>query len=143
MTRRTISFLLLAVLWLAAIVSAQNRSYEPKQGSAERKAIVDALREPVQQELKKKAIFKIDHLRVQGNYAFLRGVPLQPDGSPMNYADTPYQQAIADEIFDDGICALLKKEGGRWQVVTYVIGATDVPWVDWDKRFKAPAAIFG
>jgi hypothetical protein len=44
--------------------------------------------------------------------------------------------------FDDSIVALLQQVGGKWRVVQYVIGATDVPYVDWDKKYHAPKAIF-
>jgi len=36
----------------------------------------------------------------------------------------------------------LHKAGGQWRVVQYVIGATDVAYLGWDRRFHAPAAIF-
>ena len=123
-------------------VLAQSRPYTPKPGDPERKAITDALRSPVEKELKKRVIFKIDHLKVHNGWAFLRGVPLQSDGKPMSYKGTPHQQAIDEGAFDDGVCALLRKDGTEWRVVTYVIGATDVPYVEWDKEYKAPSAIF-
>jgi hypothetical protein len=36
----------------------------------------------------------------------------------------------------------LRNVKGKWKVVQYVIGATDVPYVDWDKEYGAPRAIF-
>lgn len=123
--------------------TAQDGTHTLKPGMKERQAIVDALRAPVERELKKKAVFKIEHLRVQGDWAFLRGVPRQPGGGAMNYRGTGYQGAIDAGAFDDGIVALLqRRRGGKWRVVRYVIGATDVPYVEWDKEFKAPSAIF-
>ena len=121
---------------------AQDRPYTPRPGMRERQAIVDALRAPVQRELKRKVVCKIDHLRVQGDWAFMKGVPQQPGGGAMDYRGTAYQEAIDAGAFDDGIVALLRKRGGKWQVVKYVIGATDVPYVEWDKEYRAPAAIF-
>ena len=114
----------------------------PTAGSAERKAIMDSLRAPVEKRLRKKVVFKVDHLKVEGGWAFLRGVPQQPGGKAMDYRDTGYAGAIREGIFDDWICALLRKQGSRWEVVTFVIGATDVPWVDWGERYKAPPGIF-
>jgi hypothetical protein len=114
----------------------------PQPGSAERKAILSALRVPVQKELKKPVRLKVDHLKVQDGWAFLRGVPQQRGGKPMNYKSTPYQEAITLGVFDDWICALLRKQRGKWQVVTYVIGATDVAYDGWDKQYQAPASIF-
>ncbi len=44
--------------------------------------------------------------------------------------------------FDNSVMALLHKVGGQWRVVQYVIGATDVAYIGWDRRFHAPLAIF-
>jgi hypothetical protein len=125
----------------AAAASAQGVR-TPAPGSAERKAVADALRAPVEKELKQKVIFKIDHLKVSGDWAFLRGVPQRPDGDRVDYSATAYQQRIEDGVFDDWICALLRKRAGKWQVVKYVIGSTDVAYEGWDDEYKAPSAIF-
>lgn len=107
-----------------------------------RKAVLDALRKPVEKELRQRVKFKVDHFKAQDNWAFLRGVPQQANGKPIDYRKTPYQRLIKDQVFDDGFCALLQKRRGVWRVVQYVIGATDVPWDGWDKQYNAPSAIF-
>ncbi|HEX8189604.1 MAG TPA: hypothetical protein VF586_14705 [Pyrinomonadaceae bacterium] len=141
MLRRLCLFVPALVMVAAAAASAQGVR-TPAPGSAERKAVADALRAPVEKELKQKVIFKIDHLKVSGDWAFLRGVPQRPDGDRVDYSATAYQQRIEDGVFDDWICALLRKRAGKWQVVKYVIGATDVAYEGWDDEYKAPSAIF-
>ena len=136
------AILFLAMLPLSATALAQSEPYTPKAGSPERKAIMDSLRVPVQKRLLKPVVFKVDDLKVQDGWAFLRGVPQQPNGKPMDYTGTGYEQAKKDGIFDDWICALLRKRGGKWEVVKFVIGATDVVYIGWDEEFKAPPAIF-
>ena len=138
----TLRLFLPLLLIFVAVPAARAQTTTPAAGSAERKAIAAALRAPVERELKQKVIFKIEHLKLQGGWAFLRGVPQRPDGGEVNYGSTPYGQRIEDGVFDDGIVALLRKKAGKWQVVKYVIGATDVPYVTWDKDYKAPSAIF-
>ena len=140
MRKLNISMVLLALLICQAL--AQNQASTPGRGTPERQAIIDALRLPVQKQLKKKVIFKVDHLKVQNGWAFMKGVPQEPDGGAVDYRDTVYQTAIDAGAFDDGIVALLRKRKGRWQVVQYVIGATDVPYVEWDKEYHAPPEIF-
>ena len=130
------------VFLLSVSVFAQGRAYTPKPGTAERKAIMDGLRAPVEKQLKKSVVFKVDHLKVQDGWAFLGGVPQQPGGKAMDYRNTPYQEAIQSGAFDDNIFALLRRQGGKWTVVTYVIGATDVPYIGWDEQYKAPSSIF-
>jgi hypothetical protein len=121
---------------------AQTRAYTPEKGSAERKAITDALRVPVQKKLKRQVIFKIDHLKVQNGWAFLLGAPRRPDGGELDYHGTPYAEAYNAGAFGDDIMALLHKVGGQWRVVQYVIGATDVAYLGWARKFQAPAEIF-
>lgn len=133
-------YYIVGIIALCASVFAQ--TYTPKAGSLERKALMEALRLPVEKELNKKVVFKVDHLKIQGDWAFMRGVPQQPNGKAMDYRGTPYQEAIKEGMFDDGICALLRKDQGKWKVITYQIGATDVPWVTWSEEHKAPAIIF-
>ncbi|HEU4389117.1 MAG TPA: hypothetical protein VFV34_15050 [Blastocatellia bacterium] len=140
--------MLKTVLVIAQLLSGvfailpQSTPVTPKAGSPERKAIADALRVPVEKELGRKVVFKIDQLKVLDGWAFLLGQPQQPDGKRMDYRGTPYQEAKKAGAFDDGICALLNKKGDAWRVVVYVIGATDVPYVEWDKEYKAPPEIF-
>ncbi|CAN5806881.1 hypothetical protein BH18ACI4_BH18ACI4_20390 [soil metagenome] len=143
---------LLALMWCASSLVAQGGGslkigtaavpHVPEKGSVERKAIADALRTPVEKKLGQPVIFKIDHLKVQNNWAFLGGRPQNSDGSPIDYTETVYQDAVDSGAFDDGIVALLRKVNGKWTVVQYVIGATDVPYVDWDKKYRAPKGIF-
>jgi hypothetical protein len=130
------------VIIAAAAAASAQAARTPAPGSAERKAIAEALRAPVEKELKQKVVFKIDHLKVSGEWAFLRGVPQRPGGAKIDYSVTRYRQAIDDGIFDDWICALLRKRAGKWQVVKYVIGATDVVYLGWDEKYKAPSSIF-
>lgn len=130
------------LLLLLLNTSALAQAHTPALTDPIRKAILDALRKPIEKELRQSVKFKVDHFKVQGDWAFLRGVPQQPNGSPIDYRKTPYQRAIKDGAFDDGFCALLQKRKGVWHVVQYVIGATDVPWDGWDKQYKAPSGIF-
>jgi hypothetical protein len=117
-------------------------AYTPEKGSTERKAILDALRLAVTKQLKQPVVFKLDHLKVKSGWAFLLGKPQTPTGEALDYKGTVYQDTIEAGAFDDGICALLHSLKGRWKVVTFVIGATDVPYVEWDKTYGAPRAIF-
>lgn len=130
------------VLTIFAFTSFAQKTYTPAKGSAERTAIMNALRVPVEKKLKKKAIFAVNNFNVQGNWAFLDGTPQKPDGSEMDYRGTEYQEAIDAGMFDSNVFALLKKTGGKWKVVTYQIGCTDVCYLPWAKDYKAPKAIF-
>jgi len=116
--------------------------YTPEKGSPERKAILDSLRTPVEKKLKQPVIFKIDHFKVQNGWAFILATPQKPDGGLPDYRGTVYQAAVEAGAFDNGVVALLHNVNGKWKLVNYVIGATDVPYVDWDKTYRAPRTIF-
>lgn len=134
--------MLLFVLSAATVAVAQPGFHSPKPDSPERKAILEAIRKPVEKELKQHVVFTSTQFNVDGDWAFFTGVPRRPDGKKIDYLRTGYKIAVENGAFDDGICALVRKRNAKWQLVTHVIGATDVPWVDWDKEYGAPSGIF-
>lgn len=139
--KRQFLFLVFLVAIGAHAAYSQN-IYTPEKGSAVRKEILDALRVPVEKKLNQKIIFSIDIFNVRGNWAFFNGSPQSPDGGQPDYHGTPYQKAIDAGAFDNNFQALLKKTGGKWKVITYAIGCTDVCWYGWWTKYKAPKAIF-
>jgi hypothetical protein len=138
---KKITFSLLAILIFAFSAFAQ-KVYTPEKGSSERTAILDALRVPVERELKQKIQFSVEHFNVSGNWAFLSGTPQSASGGKPNYRGTKYQEAVDAGMFDNNFFALLKKTGGKWKIVTRAIGCTDVCYADWWQRYKAPKAVF-
>lgn len=138
---RCIRALALCAVWfaLAVVAAAAGPFWTPPPGSAERAAIMDAVRGPVEQELGQPIIFAVKTLRVTNDWVFLHAVPQRPDGSPVDYATTSYGEAQQDGSFDDQVAALLARDGSGWRVVTYAIGFTDVAWDGWDETHGAPA----
>lgn len=126
----------------AAATAAAQSAYTPEKGSPERKAILDALRVPVERELRQKIVFVADNFKVQGTWAFVGGTPQNANGGEPDYRGTIYFEAKKDGIFDNNFFALLRKAGGKWRVVTRAIGCTDVCYADWWRTHKAPKAIF-
>lgn len=122
---------------------ASNNSavYSPEKNSPERKAIFDALREPVSKELKQDVSFIADKFNVQGDWAFIAGKVRNADGGEPNWKITKYQEFIESGDFEDNLFALLKKKDDKWTVVTYLMNCLDVCYLEWDKEHKAPKAI--
>ena len=85
-------FLVLPLLLLAFPIGAapkkpsktSSKATTPQAGSAERKAIMDAMRVPVQKETKFPVIFKVGSLKMQDGWAFFSGQALHKDGKPIN-----------------------------------------------------------
>lgn len=136
---RRVSLLVFLVALTALSASAQS-VYTPGKGSPERKAILDALRVPVERDLKQKIVFVTDTFNVQGSWAFVSGRPTKPDGSNPDLRGTAWEDA--EDMFDNNFFGLLRKTGGKWKVTTYALGCTDVCYADWWRRYRAPKAIF-
>jgi len=135
-------FLSLAVILVFVSVAFAQKVYTPEKGSAERTAVLSVLRVPVERDLKQKIQFSVEEFKSNGAWAFLSGAPQTLSGEKPNYKNTKYADAVEVGAFDNNFFALLKKTGGKWRVVTFAIGCTDVCYVTWWKDYKAPKAIF-
>lgn len=136
------SALFLLLLFVSSISLIAQAVEHPEKGSTERAAILDTLRPPVEQKLKQKVVFVVNTINVLGNWVFVDGRLRTPDGKVPNWKNTPYAQAAQYGAQSDGISALLRRSGNGWRITTYAIGCTDVCYVDWWKRYKAPKAVF-
>ena len=136
------ALLTLFLLAIAVPAAAQARPHTPAPGSAERREIMDALRIPIQREVRKPVIFEVRTLRVLGAWAFVEASPRRPGGAPFDYRGTRYQEAIDEGMFDDGVFAVLRRTDDGWRVLRFVIGPTDVAWIPWEEELGAPRAIF-
>jgi hypothetical protein len=116
-------------------------SHVPKKGSKERAAILKAVRPRVQKLLGQRVIFKVRHIEVDSNYAFVNAQPLRPNGRKINYRKTRYRRAVEQGFFDDGTLSLLRKDKGKWKVVEFDLGSTDFPCQDWVRRRGVPESI--
>jgi hypothetical protein len=96
--------------------------------STERKAVLDALRPAVEARLGPNIEFVVAHLRIEDGWAFVIVDQHRKGGKPID------GWAIFGEHFDnmDGLRteAVLRRTKGRWRVVDWGIGATDVWYCD-------------
>jgi len=121
--------------------------YTPKPGSPERKAIMDGLRPTIERKLHQKVIFVVNHLAVQGIWAFTVTIPKQPNGKIVDWQKTAWRDAVkpgheTGDAFSGEVVGLLRKRAGHWRTVDYCIGPSDVCWEGWDKKHGASSAIF-
>ena len=130
------------MLFPALILLGSPAIYQPKLGSPERKAQMDALRKKVLPGLRQTVVFKVAWLRSDGTAAFLYGRPTRPDGKAVDYRKTIYADAKREGMFDDNVSALFRKKGGKWTVNEWTLGATDVPWDGMWTRKHLPRALF-
>ncbi len=126
---------------LVSLNAVAQSAQTPAPGSEERKAIMDALRVPAKKDLGVTVVFKVDRLRVAGDWAFARVVPTLPDGGQVDYSKTRFKKQIDLGAFDPQGEALLRLEGGEWKVLEWVFGATDVPSAGWGGKYRLPASL--
>ena len=131
----------LTTIFIALIVvnssQAAGNFHTPKRGTAERKAILDAVRPSVEADLFKPIEFVVTAMRVSGNWAFVILEPQRPGGRPIDIRKT----AVAEDAdFFDGLTTfgLVHFNGSRWNAKAVVIGPTDVAWEPWASQFGAP-----
>jgi len=111
---------LTAILLLVTAGTLLAKPYTPVPGSGERKAVCDAMRAYVRKDnpklLKIPILFKVEFLRVDGDYAGFEGFPVNTDGSN-----------IPVDISGDIVyTTCLKQINGVWNVVKDLSGS-DVP----------------
>src|ERR1700761_2335675 len=102
-------FLAVALTGLSLSSVPAESPYTPPVNSAERKAILDALRPPFERELKQKVKFDVSFFKVLDDWAFVLGTPQNAQsGKPIR----------AQREIDPDFCGLLHKNPqGGWTVV--------------------------
>lgn len=135
----TFGLIVLALACGLAPAHAQGGVYTPAAGSPERKAIMNALRVPVQRDLHMPVIFVVSSpahdLRVKQGWAFVVAQFRHSNGDPMGPAFFDH------DGMDDSASALLHRVGGQWRVVAHNTGATDVVWENWGRTYHAPSGL--
>jgi hypothetical protein len=135
-------FITIGLLLITVAAAAAQGVHSPSKDSAEREDILDALRVPVERDLKQKIVFVVENMNVSGAWAFVGGTPQSANGGEPNYRSTKYWEAKRLGMFDNNYSALLKKTGGTWRVIAFRIGCTDVCYATWWHDHRAPKAIF-
>lgn len=102
-----------------------------------RAAILDAVRAPVASDLRTQVEFKVERARVCGPWSFVLATPQLPGGGQIRWAGTPCEGDTSHLVG-----ALVRAQKGGWRLIDYALCPSDVAWVDWPKKYKAPAALF-
>ncbi|MCC6280776.1 MAG: hypothetical protein IT262_09255 [Saprospiraceae bacterium] len=142
MTLQKNTLLLFVLLSVATLCAQAQTPHTPVKGSTERKALLDALRPAIEKTLGIEVVFEVRKLNVLGNFAYGDLVPRHKNGQPIDYTQTNIDPEQL-EAFDDWACVLWEMDKkGKWKVKTFLLGATDVPYLCWWNAFGAPKAVF-
>lgn len=112
-----------------AATCAYAEYYEPQRGTAERKAVLDAMRVFAEEELGPPVEFVVYDMRVLDNQGFASVHAQRPGGADIDLYETPGFKAgtIEPDMMDgSSMQALLRRSGRTWVAVHWAIGATDV-----------------
>ncbi len=126
--RRTVLWVVLSLL---VITPASADPIEPARGSDLRADLLDTLRPLVEYHLDAPVEFVVAELQVDGDRAFGRLRAQRPGGVSIDIAQTSMVLRRGEDpgmIDGPRLEAFFERRGGRWQVIDYVIGSTDVWW---------------
>lgn len=124
---------ILALTLMAATTPALAQLHSPPPGSAERRAVLDAVRPHVEEQLGAPVEFVVQTIRVSGDWAFVQATPQRPGGRAIS-APYPEMDGVHTE-------AILRRDGGGWVTIGWAVGATDVWYVDYCGR--VPRGLLG
>ena len=104
-----------------------NATAAPARGTAQREAILNALRPSIEAQLGPSVVFLIKTIRVENGWAFVVADPRRKGGGYINgWAYVPdYGDRLTLEV-----TAILHFDKGRWSLVRQQVGATDVWYCD-------------
>lgn len=121
----TFTRLLLVFTLLASIARAE--VYEPKAGTPDRKAIMDAMRVPVSKQIGEPVEFT-GSVKISGNWARFEGNVGTKSGKPPKKEDARFDLEL-------DFLALLRKENGEWKVLSWGFSGDISAYMDAKKKF--------
>jgi hypothetical protein len=125
---RTKTKILAAALCALSSPASAQATRTPPLGSAERRDVLDALRPSVEARFRVTVRFVPRELCVHGDWALVIADARRPDGG-----EVPWRNYMSREEHDVGgheVSAVLRRRGGRWNLIDSAIGATDVWYED-------------
>lgn len=129
-----VGMMVVGFIILSCGVASAERPHTPVADSGERKAILNALRGPFEQDLKQKVKFDVSFFKILHDWAFVLGTPQNAQTGKAIHAFP---------AVDPDFCGLLRKnERGEWTVVDHAAGFGDPTYAGWPKKYHAPLAIF-
>lgn len=131
------SVLLLSLLLTSLLGAAP---VTPKKESKEFREIMAAVTDPVEDAVHQTVTFRINHIMMEKDWAFVDALPLTKAGKRINYAGTMFEEWV-DEA-DEVLWVLLRHKRGRWYIVEKEYFTTEATWADWSRYFRAPSGIF-
>jgi hypothetical protein len=128
------------ILFAAALLAVLPASGQAQVAGAQRRAILDALRPPIERRLGGPVEFVVRRIAVRDGWALVIADPQRPGGGRI---DARRYYSADDLETMDGLTVngVLRFSGGRWRLVDHAIGPTDVWYCD--PALGAPRSLTG
>jgi hypothetical protein len=125
--RHTRRIALAAIVFAAAWAADAMAASSPPPGSVERSQIMDALRPDAEVALHGPVKFVVRTLRVSQGWAYASVEPQRPNGRPYRISRPDPMNAYAGAL-------LHRNPAGRWIAVEFILGPTDVWYLNYCSR---------
>lgn len=110
--------------------------------TSDRAELFDAAAKAVRKVLGVPVSFRVSVLRVQGDWAYLQGTPVNPDGTALDWSATALAREWAAGHMSDTVMVLLRRQAGTWVVADQFVGPTDVAWYGWVEEYGLSETLF-
>jgi hypothetical protein len=137
---RFLAAIALAMTMMTAALAGE--VHEPAKGSAERKAILDAIRPAIEAQMRTEVEFQINIMLSDGDWAFVAANPQRPGGGEIDPETTAF---AGKSDMMDGLTtyALVRFVDGRWNHVDDIVGPMDVAYMSWLEQYQVPKTVLG
>ncbi len=126
-----------AALLVAGTAPAQAQTTPARTigiGDPSRAQLLDALRAVIAKDLGQPVKFVVEQMHVQADWAFVVAHPQTHGGARIDFSKTHYAERQREGVLDgDTLYALLERRAGTWTVIAFMIGPTDMGWMDWQE----------
>lgn len=103
-------------------------------------ALIALARGPAEKELGSPVQLDVGAVKADGPWALVVANLKGADGKPFNYANTSFAEGAREGFVSHRYAVLFRERGGRWEIVTSIIGPTDPAWLSWTEH-GAPEAL--
>jgi hypothetical protein len=107
-----------------------------------KKAALEALNATITKKMTLTTQLELADYQTYANYAFVVAAVRQANGKPVDFTKTPFKKEYQGGVFSEDVFGVLKYDNGKWKVIDYSLGATDVPYGCWWKEHNIPKALF-
>jgi hypothetical protein len=127
----------------AEVPASAGSAGEAQAPDPERDAMIAALSPRASEDIGIPVTFIASTKRTEGDWGWLVAQPWTPEGTAVDWSTTRYAAQAREGMLDGAgtTYALLRRQNGKWSVVAFAVGPTDVAYADWPQRYGAPASL--